>query len=297
MIIFKFCFYRFETVKRNANRNSELGKQFIHDSSKEAFIKLNLAPAGASIEENLANELAPVDENPEPEQEPMEHVEEPDEVRGHEMENSFQMEVEWLVNDEESQEDDQEESRDSEEDDEWAEMREELQEIESDFLTSDEEWLPPEPKRPKNMSNKGFMQKAISNPEFSAVCMAKGQTPGAISAMAAAANFANDQSSKGISKSNIQKNHRKHEKMVGEKVRTETREILGREHGPVFIHWDEKLLPNMTNNEFGDESVVEPNLVGRMPVLATNNGGTKLLGIPKLLDGKFFKISDLNRKF
>lgn len=95
------------------------------------------------------------------------------------------------------------------------EMLEELDAIESNY--DDEEQMPPEPKK-KTKAPKGFMQVAINHPEFSAVCMSKGQTPGAISSMAAAANYANNAPNKGISRSNINEKHRKHEKIVAESI-------------------------------------------------------------------------------
>lgn len=53
-------------------------------------------------------------------------------------------------------------------------------------------------------------------------------------------------------------------------------------NGAVFIHWNEKLLPDMSIDESENESHVEPNLVGRIPVLETNERGTKLPNFLKM---------------
>lgn len=77
------------------------------------------------------------------------------------------------------------------------------------------------------------MQIEIDEPEFSAVCMSKDQTPGAISFMAAAANYANNAPKKKISRSIINEKHRKHKKIMTESIRAKTCESF--KSGPVFM--------------------------------------------------------------
>lgn len=43
----------------------------------------------------------------------------------------------------------------------------------------------------------------------------------------------------------------------------------------VVLHWDGKILPNLTGKQ----------TVDRLPVVITNNGSEQLLGVPKLLQG------------
>lgn len=162
--------------------------------------------------------------------------------------------------------------------------QEEAEQYSDNGDNDDEDWLPPAPKKQKK-EEKGFMQAAVNNPEFSAVCILRGQTPGDVSA--AAANFANNEKNKGISRSNIHEKHLKHSKIVATSIRDKVRQNLSGEHCSIFVQWDEKLLPNYADGDPLEEgNEYEPNVVGRMLILATSPKGTHLLGIPKILDGK-----------
>lgn len=169
------------------------------------------------------------------------------------------------------------ESDDEESDDEEYEDAEE-----------DPEWLPPTllKKQKKEKITKGFVQKALDDPEVSAVAMARGITPGSVSHLTAAMNYANSEPNKGNSKGNIHVKHKKHRRLYANNVREKTKTSLAEENGASFLHWDEKQLENATQEQ------LESNFVERCAILASNKHGAHLLAIRKLVSATGCIIAD-----
>lgn len=73
-----------------------------------------------------------------------------------------------------------------------------------------------------------------------------------------------------ISRSTLQRLRKQHRKEHGDQVKK-----AFDPNDAVVVHWDGKLLPDITGS----------NIVERLPVIVSGNGNEKLLGVPKLLSG------------
>lgn len=152
-----------------------------------------------------------------------------------------------------------------------------LDDTDTDDEADDPNWMPPPPpaKKAKVERKMTFVQKAIKNPEFSAVCMAQGMTPWKTCMMTTAMNFSNQEPNIGNSKTTIYNEQRKHSKIFADRVRDKIKAQVTEKNGASFIQWDEKCLDNATQQAF------EANHIERCAVTITNLTGNYLLAIAK----------------
>lgn len=134
---------------------------------------------------------------------------------------------------------------------------------------------------PQNQQDMDFINTAIRSPLVTATCFRVGLSPGNLMVLTTAMNYANGipPDNGGNAKQTIYQIHCKHRKELGTKIRDDIKHQLST--GNVVIGWDGKKMGNYT------KTPEEPKLIERLAIVASNQTGHQLLGIEKLLSGKY----------